>query len=247
MRAVTDQAGAVVARHDYARRSAREIGSSSQGGHAAFTGKPRDVETGLDYFGARYYSNWTGRFTTVDPALDQSVALLDPQQWNRYAYARNNPTRYIDPDGRQLAAHMFHRIPDDKKETKVAIAAAAAIYGGPVVWRAAVGCFLSPACQASVLNLGEGAAGGAPTVLGNVGRLSQAELATGNRLAQRLGGAVRVSEHEGAEFVSAAGKTFDALGTPAAYRFWNEGQFLASIDRHLLKASILRLSTRRRE
>ena len=32
-----------------------------------FTGRERDAETGLDYFGARYYAFKIGRFTTVDP------------------------------------------------------------------------------------------------------------------------------------------------------------------------------------
>jgi hypothetical protein len=97
---------------------------------------------------------------------------------------------------------------------------------------------VSPAsCQSSALDLLEDAAGGAPSVGGNLGRLSEPELATGHRLAQRLGQAIRVSDHEGAEFVSAAGRTYDALGTPAAYRFWNERAFLASIDRHLRKSN----------
>ena len=52
------------------------------------------------YFGARYYGSKIGRFTTVDPYLDQKDALFNPQKWNRYAYGRNNPLRYVDPDGR---------------------------------------------------------------------------------------------------------------------------------------------------
>jgi hypothetical protein len=32
--------------------------------------------------------------------LPLETALRDPQQWNRYAYARNNPLIYTDPDGR---------------------------------------------------------------------------------------------------------------------------------------------------
>ena len=72
-------------------------------------------------------------------------------------------------------------------------------------------------------------------VTGNVGRLAKSELDTGTRLA-RLGHDIAVSEHVGAEFVSAAGKTFDALGTPEAYKFWNEAEFLSSIDRHLSKS-----------
>ncbi len=63
-----------------------------------FTGKERDAETGLDYFGARYYSGAQGRFTSVDP--DNAGALEDdPQSWNAYAYGRNNPLKYTDPDG----------------------------------------------------------------------------------------------------------------------------------------------------
>jgi RHS repeat-associated protein len=54
------------------------------------------------YFGARYYRADVGRFTTVDPELNVNAALLDPQRWNRYAYVRNNPLRYTDPDGKDI-------------------------------------------------------------------------------------------------------------------------------------------------
>jgi RHS repeat-associated protein len=61
-----------------------------------FTGKERDAETGLDYFGARYYSGAQGRFTSPDPLGGH---LADPQTLNRYAYVRNNPLRFNDPTG----------------------------------------------------------------------------------------------------------------------------------------------------
>jgi RHS repeat-associated protein len=32
-----------------------------------FTGKERDTESGLDYFGARYYASSMGRFSSPDP------------------------------------------------------------------------------------------------------------------------------------------------------------------------------------
>ncbi|MCU1273493.1 MAG: repeat-associated core domain protein [Bryobacterales bacterium] len=63
-----------------------------------FTSKERDSETGLDYFEARYLSSAQGRFTSVDPPLIDQHAE-EPQSWNLYSYARNNPLRYIDPTG----------------------------------------------------------------------------------------------------------------------------------------------------
>ena len=61
-----------------------------------FTSKERDSETGLDYFGARYFSGAQGRFTSPDPLRGR---LSDPQTLNRYAYVRNNPLSRTDPTG----------------------------------------------------------------------------------------------------------------------------------------------------
>lgn len=107
VRAVTDEAGNVVERHDHLPFGEEWCGSTVCGSVAAgqpkrFTGKERDVETGLDYFGARYYRGSLGRFTTVDPGQKTAENLIDPQRWNRYGYVRNNPFRYVDPDGRVL-------------------------------------------------------------------------------------------------------------------------------------------------
>jgi RHS repeat-associated protein len=62
-----------------------------------FTGKERDDESKLDYFGARYYGSLMGRFTSPDSS--GYSGLSKPQSWNLYAYSLNNPLRYIDPDG----------------------------------------------------------------------------------------------------------------------------------------------------
>jgi hypothetical protein len=53
---------------------------------------------------ARYYSSSLGRFTAVDAALNIGKNLLNPQGWNRYTYAANNPLKYWDPDGRDYTA-----------------------------------------------------------------------------------------------------------------------------------------------
>ena len=67
-----------------------------------FTGKERDSESGLDDFGARYYSSATGRFESTDPVLVTPDRFNDPQQFNQYAYVRNTPTRLVDPTGKIL-------------------------------------------------------------------------------------------------------------------------------------------------
>jgi RHS repeat-associated protein len=79
-----------------------------------FTGKERDAETGLDYFGARYYSGAQGRFTSPDaPFADQHPE--DPQSWNLYAYTRNNPLAFVDDGGSQTKPAtevMISALPD---------------------------------------------------------------------------------------------------------------------------------------
>jgi RHS repeat-associated protein len=60
--------------------------------------RERESETGLDYFGARYFSGAQGRFTSPDPLL-AAGEVASPQSWNKYAYAFNNPLKFIDPSG----------------------------------------------------------------------------------------------------------------------------------------------------
>ena len=61
-----------------------------------FTGKERDAESGLDYFGARYYASNMGRFMSPDSV---GGSPENPQSWNLYGYVNNNPLTNIDPDG----------------------------------------------------------------------------------------------------------------------------------------------------
>jgi RHS repeat-associated protein len=84
-----------------------------------FTGKERDAESGLDYFEARYFSSAQGRFTSpdefkggiVDPFTGRDIEtntalpyadITDPQTLNKYGYVRNNPLRYVDPNGHEI-------------------------------------------------------------------------------------------------------------------------------------------------
>jgi RHS repeat-associated protein len=68
-----------------------------------FTGKERGAESGLDYFGARYYSSNMGRFLSPDPGGMQTADIEFPQSLNRYAYVWNNPLRFTDPTGLDCA------------------------------------------------------------------------------------------------------------------------------------------------
>lgn len=65
-----------------------------------FTGKEHDNETGLDDFGARYYGSNMGRFMSPDIGVDQHPE--DPESWNLYTYARNNPLALVDPTGEYI-------------------------------------------------------------------------------------------------------------------------------------------------
>ncbi len=107
VRVVTNEAGAVVRRHDYLPFGQEWAGTPGEASPKMFTGQERDVETGLDYFGARYYRAEIGRFTTVDPAGVNPLKLVNPQRFNRYAYANNNPLKFIDPDGRDAIVFNF--------------------------------------------------------------------------------------------------------------------------------------------
>lgn len=63
-----------------------------------FTGKERDLESSLDYFGARYNSSSLGRFMSPDPA-NAGADATNPQSWNMYSYVLNSPIINLDPDG----------------------------------------------------------------------------------------------------------------------------------------------------
>ncbi len=67
---------------------------------AFLSGKERDAESGLDFFGARYMPAAQGRFTSPDPGNVSGLTHMDdPQSWNEYSYVRNNPLKFTDPDG----------------------------------------------------------------------------------------------------------------------------------------------------
>ena len=71
--------------------------------HYKFNGKERDSESGLDNFGFRYYGSTMGRWMSPDLVNVTEDRLMAPSSTlNKYAYAANNPLKYIDPDGRDV-------------------------------------------------------------------------------------------------------------------------------------------------
>ena len=72
-----------------------------------FTGKELDPESGLYYYGGRYYDPELGRFISPDPFVPQPG---DPQSFNRYSYADNDPVNKIDPTGHFSFKKLFKGI-----------------------------------------------------------------------------------------------------------------------------------------
>jgi RHS repeat-associated protein len=111
-RIVTDRNGNVTSRRDFLPFG-EEIGATPQTQTAGrnnhsqyvgdntrqkFTSYERDIESDLDFAQARYYKPSHGRFTSPDePFADQFED--NPQSWNLYLYARNNPLNLTDPFG----------------------------------------------------------------------------------------------------------------------------------------------------
>jgi RHS repeat-associated protein len=71
--------------------------------HYKFTGKERDAESGLDNFGARYFTSNLGRFMSPDwaarPTSVPYAVFGDPQSLNLYTYVENAPLNRVDADG----------------------------------------------------------------------------------------------------------------------------------------------------
>src|SRR5664279_3523905 len=81
-----------------------------------YTGKEHDSESGLDYFGARYYASSMGRFMSPDwaghPQAVPYANLGDPQTLNLYEYVRNNPLSGVDADGHNWFTKFLSGVAD---------------------------------------------------------------------------------------------------------------------------------------
>ena len=153
-----------------------------------FTGKERDAESGLDYFGARYYASTMGRFLSPDwsaKVMPVPYAKLDnPQTLNLYAYVGNNPLSMTDPDGhvwewlqrlgnwlngnhwvtnRQLTeqrrAFLLEHVRDDAGANKVKNFTDKQVHDNYKCWQ-------DPGCKQRMLDMGKAAANAAQLIPG---------------------------------------------------------------------------------
>jgi len=127
---ITDATGNIKSESDYYPWGGELQFANSDSNHYKFTGKERDSESGLDYFGARYYGNSLGRFITPDWAAKATAVpyadFADPQSLNLYTYVINTPTTRFDADGHDV---VLSGTKDDKAQEQKRIVANASAKG----------------------------------------------------------------------------------------------------------------------
>jgi RHS repeat-associated protein len=96
-RALSNLAGQRTDAYSYDAFGATRSHTGSSGQSFTFAGEQGDGEVGLVFLRARYYDAQIGRFVSQDP---HPGVLIDPQSFNKYAYAGNNPVLLADDDGR---------------------------------------------------------------------------------------------------------------------------------------------------
>jgi RHS repeat-associated protein len=133
---ITDSAGMIKAESDYYPWGGELQFVNNDSNDYKFTGKKRDSETQLDYFGARYYSNGLGRWVSADwsatPIPVPYADFGDPQTLNLYQFVGGNPASKADADGHCPAGDCSIIIPktltelDQQNQTSFFHAAASA-------------------------------------------------------------------------------------------------------------------------
>jgi RHS repeat-associated protein len=105
IRSITNEKGTTIARFSYSAFGTPRLTRSTHRTHSKsessldefyYAGHRWDADSGLYYFGTRFYDSRIGQF--ISPDVDSIIASGGT---NMYTYARNNPNRWIDPDGRQ--------------------------------------------------------------------------------------------------------------------------------------------------
>jgi RHS repeat-associated protein len=134
-RTATNQSGGLLEAKEYLAYGELKAGSPSIQ-RKSFALMERDDEGfGKSFFDhARDYHSRLGRFTSPDQLQGRPG---DPQSWNRYTYARNNPLKYVDPDGKAIrpVTGAGQHFAQEWGETHAAFAAAKDAFASASGWR----------------------------------------------------------------------------------------------------------------
>ncbi|MBK6519762.1 MAG: hypothetical protein IPG04_37935 [Polyangiaceae bacterium] len=194
-----------------------------------YTGKERDDETGLYYYGARYYACWLGRWTSADPL---GIGADGPGLYN---YTRGSPVVLVDPSGtdsvdeqaalsaahQQLAGQEYHRyLAEQYVRHEAAVEGEQAIEAA--LKEAAAAATSEVTGTFPAINVGEGGAGPVSLLSGQEGAGSTMDetLALGARteadpIGYVIAAGVAGAAVAAASYGAAIGATFDVgtLGT----------------------------------
>lgn len=224
--------------------------SASSNNKLWFTGKSNDPSTGLSYMGARYYDPALGRFMGVDPA---PLDLENLHSLNRYAYANNNPYKFVDPDGREAVGAawlqrtdaFFSAMPGPRNNVEAGLELAVvalpfAAASGVLAIEAALAGLANPAAALAITEsvlAAEALGGGSLVVAGGVAAAASAA-ARGGAAFAREAGILRDAARGKGNFGLGSGTRAEAerLG-----RAWvGDGAKLASDGKTLVSADGLR-------
>jgi len=191
--------------------------------------------------------------------------VTNPQSLNKYQYCYNDPLRYVDPDGQEPQAgvdlnferderdFLSHKISEQEFRSRMNARGVGAAVGAAIV----VGVLYGPEVATAILmwaarnpdkveqialdlnqaSTGSPAPGSPGLTIAADTRLTATEVSTGVRLAAQTGTRLAESPFVGEEFVSTAGKTYDAMGGGKAFQnFGNGSKFFDSIVRHINKS-----------
>ena len=78
-----------------------------------FSAKEKDSETGLSYFGSRYYNSDLSIWLSVDPMSDKYPSL------SPYVYCADNPVKLVDPNGEEVVLETIYKKDANGEDTKV--------------------------------------------------------------------------------------------------------------------------------
>jgi RHS repeat-associated protein len=93
---LTDASGNVLGENRYYAFGETRLSTGTILTDKLFTGQRAMTDLGIYHYQSRFYSPKLGRFLSADTIVPNPA---NPQDYNRYAYVRNNPVRYIDPSG----------------------------------------------------------------------------------------------------------------------------------------------------